>query len=293
MNARAGFVKTEITQSDAEVAGGKTLAEAKPKRPLRIYAVTNQKGGLGKSTTACNIVFAAIEEGLKVLVCDSDPQGSSSAFLSGDPLIDQRPIGKGFDRVFDFVDQEEVDLPVVSFHENADLLPGTEHLDAWNTDERLTSDPALVMRAGDRLRKWAEKMGYDCIVFDTPTGHGLLQVTPMLWADVIYVPLSPAPLSMRMLPALNKTLELVRGLNRKLVTKYIVNMVLKRSKTQQKNLQLIKDAYGDAIFAELNFSVSVSDSLDCGVPVWRYKGGKENRDGWRDFAYRALELDKG
>ena len=81
-------------------------------KEVRIYAVTNQKGGLGKSTTACNIVLAAVEEGLRVLVCDSDPQGSSSAFLSGNPTINDTDKGKGFDRVFDFVDDEDVDLPV-------------------------------------------------------------------------------------------------------------------------------------------------------------------------------------
>lgn len=263
-------------------------------KDVRIYAVTNQKGGLGKSTTACNIVFAAVEAGLKVLVCDSDPQGSSSAFLSGNPVINKMDLGMGFDRVFDFIDHDDVDLPTIKLFEgsNVDLLPGTMHLDAWNSDSRMLANPSLVMLAGQRLRKWAAKQGYDRIVFDTPTGHGLLQVVPMLWADVVYVPLSPSPLSMHMLPALDETLEFAGNLNPVLQTKYIVNMIMKSSKKQEENLIKLRNAYGNRIFAEFKHSVTVSDSLDYGLPVWRYKGRKDVRDSWREFANRALELDR-
>ncbi|HEX7645835.1 MAG TPA: ParA family protein [Noviherbaspirillum sp.] len=257
---------------------------------VRIYAVTNQKGGLGKSTIGCNLVFAGLEAGLKVLVCDSDPQGSSSAFLSGDPRINKKDMGLGFDRVFDFVDKEDVELPTVPVYDNVDLLPGTLHLDAWNNDPKLLSDPSLVMRAGQRLRVWAGKNGYDRVVFDTPTGHGLLQVVPMLWSDVIYIPVSPEPLSMHMLPALSDTLDFVKNLNPLVQERYVINKI-KKSSTQTANLGKLRTAFGARVMAEFKDSVSVSDSLDVGMPVWRFKGRKEVRETWRDFANRAMEVE--
>lgn len=259
-------------------------------KQLQMFGVTNQKGGLGKSTTTFNLLRGAQELGKKVLVADIDPQGNSSAFISRNPSINQYPKGRGFDAVFGLLDNPELDdLPVVEVEENCFLLPGTEALSAWNNDEFLSSDPRHVIEIGHRFRAWAARQGFDCVIFDTPTGQGLLQVIPLLWCDVIYVPIGPAPLAMHTLPQMERNIALARKENRALDVRYVVNMFMKASKTHRNNLELLRRQYGSKIVAEFKHSAMVSDSMAEGVAVWRYSGRKEVREAWRNFAYSALE----
>ncbi len=244
---------------------------------MKIITVVNQKGGVGKSTITCHIVFAAREAGKRILVVDMDTQGNTSEVLTRDPEISDRRGGAEqlFEKPLSEIVPSEPEPGVF-------LLHGHTHLQVVDAEPDIM-ERALAMRTEIRA------MDYDYILFDTPPSIGPRHVAPMFWSDLILVPVIPSPLSMSGLPKLTKTLKGVRKANPSVDVKYVVNMIMGSSKQQKHYVEAMRDKFGGLITAELPHRVAVADALDLGEPVWKH-GPRQTRDTWRKFVGRVLEL---
>ena len=163
------------------------LKSYKDKAPVRhvvgqtkIIAIINQKGGVGKSTTAINLGAALGEMGKQVLLVDLDPQGNCSSGLGVEKSLIQQCI---YDVLLNDVPLEEVIIPDIA--EGLDIAPATINL--AGAEVELVSEMARENRLKDAMGGMRGK--YDFILIDCPPSLGLLTVNALVAADKLLIPI--------------------------------------------------------------------------------------------------------
>ncbi|WP_304441440.1 AAA family ATPase [Demequina sp. NBRC 110057] len=184
------------------------LSEADFPHPsrTRIFAVTNQKGGVGKTTTTVNVAAALAQKGANVLVIDADPQGNASTALgaehrSGTPsiydvLLDDVPMAR--------VAQQCPDIPTLW------CVPAT--IDLAGADIELVSVVRREYRLHDALQKLMKGpgRGLDYVFIDCPPSLGLLTLNAMVIAQEMLIPIQCEYYALEGLTQLIKTVDMVR-----------------------------------------------------------------------------------
>ncbi|HMV66520.1 MAG TPA: AAA family ATPase [Myxococcota bacterium] len=171
----------------------------------RILAISNQKGGVGKTTTAVNLAASLARHGQRVLLVDLDPQGNASSGL-GAARVDMS-MGV-YDALLEFRDAEDVRVPTSL--DGLDLLPATADL--------VGAEVELVaaQRREHRLRRALQSLrdDYDWVLIDCPPSLGLLTINALTAADAVLIPLQAEYYAMEGLSDLVRTIMAVqRGLN--------------------------------------------------------------------------------
>jgi chromosome partitioning protein len=175
---------------------------------MRVVAIAQQKGGVGKTTSSVNIAAAIAQRGQRVLLVDADPQGSATLALGTDPNEVEVTIG----------DAMLSGLPVPTQPtqvQSLDLCPASRLL--ADTEFLLvpkTGRERFMARALDEVRG-----DYDWVIIDSPPSLGLITINALVAAQYLFVPVTPALLSAAGLRDLLQTIEEVRqgGLNPKLM----------------------------------------------------------------------------
>jgi chromosome partitioning protein len=163
---------------------------------MKIIAVTNIKGGVGKTTTAVNLAYLCAAAGRRTLLWDLDPQGAASYTLRCEPKerVSAKKLVAG--------ERELPELPVPSAYDKLDVLPAD--FSYRNFDVHLSARKHPT----ERLLKMSRTLRatYEVLFMDCPPGISLLSENVLRAADAVLVPLIPTPLSLRMLTQLREFL---------------------------------------------------------------------------------------
>lgn len=237
----------------------------------KIVVVTNQKGGVGKTTVGTHLAFAAAELG-PAMIGDFDTQGNSSQLLTRDTSINQR--SGGVELLFTTKKLRYTDTVV----DNLKLMHGHKRLELLNQRDA-TKEKAIAMR--ERIRS----LPFDYIVFDTPTAINNCHIAPLFWADVVIIPVEPTTLSMSGLPDMIETVKLARKINPGLQMKLVINRFEKNKPSQKEKHEQLMAHFGENIAETFALRQAVSDALDHGVPVWDFPPARGLKKQWRTFCH--------
>ena len=241
----------------------------------KIIAVVNQKGGVGKTTTAVNLTAALHDLGLKVLLCDFDPQANATSGLG----VDKKKIKYS---VYDVVINDVPASLAIQKTSFGDVLPS--HPDLAGAGVELLSVPNPNHRLGQALKDVKEQ--YDVIFIDCPPSLELLTLNGLSAADSILVPVQCEYYALEGLSDLMATLRMVkRKINPKLeIFGVALTMFDGRTNFSTQVAQEVRRHFPGKVFASvIPRNIRLAEAPSHGLPVMAYD--KSSRGA---VAYRAM-----
>jgi len=249
---------------------------------LKTIPVINNKGGVGKTTTAVNVAAGLADRGRRVLLVDLDSQGSASVSLG----VDQSDLTpSSADVLFDEVGMREA---IRSTHlEDVDLLTGS--LDLANADIRLKQQS----NGHDRLRRVlsAVENEYQSIIIDCAPSTSILSVNALVAADAFIVPVAPSYLALEGVVSLGETVRRVRqGIGEAApILGVLLTMVDREQDGVESTIDQLRNHYGGKVFdREIRQDPKLEEAPSRGQDIFRYA---PNSVGAADYGYLIDEIE--
>lgn len=231
------------------------------KKPPRVLAVANQKGGVGKTTTAVNLAAALGEQGWRTLVVDLDPQANATTALGVEP---EKVDISTYDVLLSGTSMEE--CAIETEFKNLSLAPAT--VDLAGAEVELV--PALSREMRLRQAIEAIKEPYDYVMIDCPPSLGLLTINGLTGAREIILPIQCEYFALEGVGQLVQNVELVKAhLNPQLeISTVVLTMYDARTKLSSQVAADVRNYFGDRVCASvIPRSVRLSEAPSYGQPI--------------------------
>jgi chromosome partitioning protein len=255
-----------------------------PEHRTRILAVTNQKGGVGKTTTAINLGAALARLKKRVLIVDLDPQGNASTGLG---IVPSNRMLTTYDLLVDGASLRDIVLPTQ--FDSLFIAPATTDLSSTDVDLVDHENRVGLLRAA--LRD-APDMSFDVILIDCPPSLSLLTVNALVAADAALVPLQTEFFALEGLSQLLMTVRQVResanpGLR---VDGVVLTMFDQRNNLCRQVEEDARETLGELVYrTRIPRNVRVSEAPSYALPVIDYDPASKGSEAYLELAQEFLE----
>jgi len=251
---------------------------------VQVLAVANQKGGVGKTTTAVNLASALAEREVRVLAVDLDPQGHLTVNMGVSHPDDLRVT------VYDMLCEHQVSAADIRLHSpgvGVDFLPANVEL--AGAEMQLVTEIGRESVLRDKLHPYLSE--YDYVVIDCPPSLGLLAINALVVATDVIIPLQCEYFGMKGMEQLQRTIERVRTkLNPKLRIHGILPTIHKgRTVHANEVLHDVQSKFGDLVYPfQVSDSIRFAECPLAGQSILQYATDSDGAGAYRKLAECVL-----
>jgi chromosome partitioning protein len=246
---------------------------------VRLIAIINQKGGVGKTTTAVNLAFALSRLGKKVTVIDLDPQSHLATSFGCHQQLE------GLDRVM--LEGASIESQAVEVRENLEIVPAGAHLHQIEQLNEGGADRGKLLKAA--LEGRFEEQ--DFVFIDCPPSSGILVVNALFAVDEVLIPMTGDYLALQGLSHLIRTLkQFEKMLNKKYRTWLVVQRFQVRRRLAKDVMTLLKKHFPNRILATaVREAAMVAECPGLGKTIMEHKPGSRAAREFRQLAEDLIE----
>lgn len=251
--------------------------------PARIIAMSNQKGGVGKTTTTINLAAALADYGRKVLVVDFDPQGAASAGLGVNARALDRTIYN--ELIAPKPDIKSVIVPTSV--PNLDIVPANIDLSA--AEIILINEVAREQSLARVLRPVLDD--YDLIIIDCQPSLGLLTINALTAAHGVIIPLEAEYFAMRGVALLTEQIERIQDrLNPRLqLDGVLLTMIDMRTLHSREVMASVREGFGDKVYQTyIARTIKFPDATIAALPITEYAPNHSGAQAYRQLAREVV-----
>ena len=251
----------------------------------KIISIANQKGGVGKTTTAVNLSTILAKKGKKVLIIDTDPQGNATSGLGMDKDVELS--------IYDvIINDEDVEKTIVKTQvKNLDICPSSINL--AGAEVELVSMESREQKMKEKINCLKDKYHY--IIIDCPPSLGLLTLNAFTASDSVLIPVQCEYYALEGLGQLINTINLVRKhLNKELAIEgALLTMFDVRTNLSNQVVKEVKKYFGDKVYKTvIPRNVKLSESPSYGMPISIYDPRSKGAKSYEKFVKEFIKINE-
>ena len=253
------------------------------KSKTNVIAIINQKGGVGKSTTAINLSAALGELGKKILLVDLDPQGNTTSGIGGSKTINNGCI---YDVLLN--GKPITDVLQDTSAKNVKLVPATINL--AGAEVELVDKISREMKLKDALEPL--KDNYDYVLVDCPPSLGLLTINALTAADSMLVPIQCEYYALEGVSMLIESMKMVKNSSNPDLSIFgiLLTMYDRRTSLCKQVADEVKNYFGDAVFKTfIPRTVKIAEAPSYGQAITDYMPSNKGAKAYRNLAKEVIK----
>ncbi|UPA17917.1 ParA family protein [Borrelia sp. MN22-0132] len=250
---------------------------------MKIISIINQKGGVGKTTSAINIAYSITLLNKKALLIDIDSQGNTS---SGVNILKKEVTNSSYELIY----KKQKITPIKNF--NLDIIPSSLKLALL--EKELIHEIARENFLKNALEQYKQD-DYDFIILDCPPTLSILTINALVASKYLLIPIETEFFAFEGINQLLDTITAVKQINKELdITGVFINKYDIRNKSKEKYIDYLKKVFKEKFLnTKIRKNISISKSQEENIPVYMYKKESNAAKDFLELTKEIMEKIKG
>ncbi|MCF6281613.1 MAG: ParA family protein [Candidatus Polarisedimenticolaceae bacterium] len=257
---------------------------------MKVWTIANQKGGVGKTTTAVALGGLLAQLGKRTLLLDIDPHGSLTSYFRYDPDVLDDSVYNLFKAVADKKTTDPIKLLYQTGTVGLELMPAVMALATLDRQASRLEGMGLVLK--NALRELEEK--FDYVLIDCPPMLGVLMVNALAACDRLIIPVQTEFLALKGLERMMQTLSMIlRARHIELPYTIVPTMFDQRTRASVDSLRVLRETYSDHLWADMiPIDTQLREASKAGIPPAQYNANTHGVLAYGRLLDSLLESDR-